>query len=107
MFFEKNDLPLIPLGGGLSRRVLAQNEDMMAVEVTFEKGAVGAIHTHPHTQITYVLRGRFEATLGDTTKILEVGDSYLTTPNLPHGVLCLEEGALLDVFTPRREDFLK
>ena len=107
MFFEKNDLPLIPLGGGLSRRVLAQNEDMMAVEVTFEKGAVGAIHTHPHTQITYVLRGRFEATLGNTTKILEVGDSYLTTPNLPHGVLCLEEGALLDVFTPRREDFLK
>ena len=107
MFFEYDKTKKIELGGGLSRRILAHGEDMMAVEVTFEKGALGAIHTHPQTQITYVLRGRFEATLGNTTKILEVGDSYLTTPNLPHGVLCLEEGALLDVFTPRREDFLK
>ena len=107
MFFKRDEQPLLPLGGGLTRRILAENEEMMAVEVTFERGAVGAMHTHPHTQITYVLSGRFEATLGDTTKIIETGDSYLTPPHLPHGVLCLEAGALLDVFTPRREDFLK
>ena len=107
MFCKRNEQPVLPLGGGLTRRILAENEEMMAVEVTFEQGAVGAMHTHPHTQITYVLSGRFEATLGDTTRTLEAGDSYLTTPNLPHGVLCLEAGALLDVFTPRREDFLK
>ena len=26
---------------------------------------------------------------------------------LPHGTLCLEKGTLLDVFTPKRDDFLK
>ena len=106
MFFERNDQSALPLGGGLTRRVLAQNEEMMAVEVTFEKGTIGAIHTHPHTQITYVLRGRFEATIGNEVKIISEGDTYLTIPNLPHGVVCLEEGVLLDIFTPRREDFL-
>ena len=106
MFFERNEQPVLSLGGGLTRRVLAQNEEMMAVEVTFEKGTIGAIHTHPHTQITYVLRGKFEATIGNEVKIISEGDTYLTTPNLPHGFVCLEEGVLLDIFTPRREEFL-
>ena len=30
----------------------------MCVENTFEKGAVGALHHHPHTQITYVVSVR-------------------------------------------------
>ena len=48
------------MGGGVVRRVLAYSKDLMAVENTFEKGAVGALHHHPHTQITYVVSGAFE-----------------------------------------------
>lgn len=106
MFFYKNDQQKKELGDGLARRVLARNDDMMAVEVTFETGAVGAIHTHPHTQISYVLSGKFEATIGDEIKIISTGDTYITPPDIPHGVICLETGALLDVFTPQRKDFL-
>ena len=28
-------------------------------------------------------------------------------PNVVHGAVCLEEGILLDFFSPMREDFLK
>ncbi len=107
MFAFSSDIKFTDLGGGVKRRILAHDKDMMAVEVEFEKGAVGAMHTHPHVQISYVLRGRFLATLGDVEKEIGVGDTYYTTPDLPHGVVCLEEGALLDIFTPEREDFLK
>jgi hypothetical protein len=31
-------------------------------ELHFEEGAVGALHSHPHTQTTYVLEGEFEFT---------------------------------------------
>ena len=106
MFFYKNDQQKKGLGNGLARQVLAHNDDMMAVEVTFETGAVGAIHTHPHTQISYVLSGKFEATIGNEIKIISTGDTYITPPDIPHGVICLEAGALLDVFTPQRKDFL-
>ena len=41
-------------GEGVTRRVLAYTDGLMCVENTFEKGAVGALHHHPHTQITYV-----------------------------------------------------
>ena len=102
-----NDVATTDLGGGVSRKILAQDSDMMAVEVHFDKGAVGAVHTHPHVQISYVLEGKFEFELGGEKTVIGKGDTYYTHPNVPHGVVCLEAGVLLDVFTPRREDFLK
>ncbi|MBR5448464.1 MAG: cupin domain-containing protein [Clostridia bacterium] len=106
MFVKNSDIPLTELGGGVSRKVLAYNDAEMAVEVRFEAGAVGAVHSHPHVQISYVLHGRFEANIGGEVRIIEKGDTYITEPNVPHGVVCLEAGALLDVFTPMRADFV-
>ena len=106
MFVFNEDTKLQELGGGISRRILAHDKEMMAVEVCFEVGAIGATHSHPHVQISYVLEGKFEAKIGDETKIITVGDTYYTAPNVPHGVVCLEKGKLLDIFTPEREDFL-
>ena len=107
MFTLHDETTLTELGGGLSRRILAHDKMMMAVEVCFEKGAVGAVHKHPHVQISYVLEGKFEATVGGETVIISVGDTYYTAPDEPHGVVCLEKGKLLDIFTPEREDFLR
>ena len=107
MFTFNNDATLVDLGGGIKRKILSHAEKMMAVEVHFEVGAVGAMHTHPHVQISYVLEGSFEATIGEEKRIISVGDTYYTLPDVPHGVVCLEKGRLLDVFTPERKDFLK
>lgn len=106
MFVKNSDIELTELGGGVSRKVLAYREEEMAVEVRFKTGAVGATHSHPHVQISYVLEGKFEANIGGEVRIIEKGDTYITSPDVPHGVVCLEEGALLDVFTPMRKDFL-
>lgn len=95
------------VGEGVRRKILAYNETMMQVEVMFEKGGVGAVHTHPHTQVTYVLEGSFEFSIDGKPVVVKKGDTLLFTPHTPHGTLCLEKGAVLDVFTPCREDFLK
>ena len=107
MFTFKNETEITDLGEGVSRQILSHGEDMMAVEVIFEEGAVGALHTHPHVQISYVLEGKFEAQIDGEKRIISVGDTYYTLPNIPHGVRCIERGRLLDVFTPERKDFLK
>ena len=106
MFVKNDDIQLTELGGGVARKVLAYDESLMSVEVRFEKGAVGAMHTHPHTQISYVLEGKFEANINGETMIIAKGDTYITPPNAPNGVVCLENGALLDIFTPMRADFI-
>ncbi len=45
-------------GEGVVRRVLSYTDEVMVVQNHFQKGAVGALHHHPHTQITYVVSGQ-------------------------------------------------
>ncbi|MFV0440834.1 MAG: cupin domain-containing protein [Lachnospirales bacterium] len=101
-----DDLELIDLGEGVKRKVMAYSDNIMVVEVHFEKGSVGSMHNHPHEQATYVLKGSFEFTIGGETKIVKEGDCLYKEPDIVHGAKALEEGVLLDVFTPMRKDFL-
>ena len=94
------------MGGGVTRRVLAYSDDVMVVENTFEKDAVGALHSHPHTQITYIVSGRFAFTIDGETRVVGPGDTLLKENGVVHGCTCLEAGKLLDIFNPMREDFL-
>ena len=100
------DVALKDLGGGVSRRVLAYNEQLMIVEVNFETGSVGTVHTHPHHQNTYVRSGRFRFNVDGVDVEVGPGDTLAFESNQPHGTLCLETGTLLDIFTPMREDFI-
>ena len=78
----------------------------MCVENTFRTGAVGALHSHPHTQITYVASGVFEFTIGDEVHTVKQGDTLLKENGVIHGCICKEAGVLVDIFTPMREDFI-
>lgn len=57
-FFIADDQPWEDLGDGISRKIVGYTDDLMAVHVRFEKGAVGAVHSHEiHDQIGYVVCG--------------------------------------------------
>jgi quercetin dioxygenase-like cupin family protein len=105
-FFPRNEQALIDVGGGLTRKVGAHNDNLMCVEVHFETGTVAARHHHPHEHITYCISGKFEFTVGDQTYIVAAGDQLYKQPNIEHGATCPEAGTLLDIFTPHRKDFL-
>jgi quercetin dioxygenase-like cupin family protein len=92
---------------GVLRRILAYCDALMCVENCFDQGAVGAVHSHPHTQITYVAEGRFRFTIGDEVKEVSKGDTLCKRDGIKHGCVCLEKGVLVDFFTPMREDFLQ
>ena len=94
------------LPGGQRRRIRAHNEQLMLVEVNFDTGSVGATHTHPHTQISYVLSGEFTYHIEGEERSMFPGDSIVVDGGKKHGCTCLKAGTLLDIFTPMREDFL-
>ena len=63
------DFPVVATGENVTRQVLSDHPEMMVVAFRFvEKGAIGALHNHPHVQSTYVEAGRFRFTLGDVEK---------------------------------------
>ncbi len=91
---------------GVLRQVLAQTPAQMVVSFRFETGATGALHSHPHVQSTYVASGRFAFQRDGETHQLAPGDSLVIASGVRHGCTCLEAGELIDVFSPRRDDFL-
>ena len=94
------------LGGGISRQILGFGPDLMVVRVWFGKGAVGEIHSHQHSQSTYIESGRFRVNIDGEDRELGAGDSFYVAPHLDHGAVSLEPGVLIDTFSPAREDFL-
>ena len=102
----KAQSPVEVVEPGIKRQLLGYNDQIMAVRVWFEEGAVGQLHKHPHSQVSYVESGRFDVTIGEETKTLTPGDSFFITPEVLHGAVCRQAGVLIDMFAPVREDFL-
>ncbi|THK39009.1 cupin domain-containing protein [Ensifer sp. MPMI2T] len=106
LFARGNEGEWIDLGQGNRRRVILHTDELMMVEFAFEKGGIGAPHSHPHVQASYVAEGRFEVTVGAHSAVLSAGDSFIAPSGVVHGVMALEAGRLIDSFTPHRADFL-
>jgi quercetin dioxygenase-like cupin family protein len=103
---EDDDLPWEIVEPKIKRKIMSFTNDLMLVKVAFEKGGIGATHKHSHLQISYVATGIFEVTIGGESKILKEGDVYFVPSDELHGAVCFENGILIDVFNPMREDFV-
>ncbi|MGK9369317.1 cupin domain-containing protein [Melioribacter sp. Ez-97] len=106
-FVENENYQWENVGEGVKRKILGYDKDLMLVLVEFDKGAVGYAHKHPHKQISYIVKGSFEVEIEGQKKVLKAGDVFFVQPNLNHSVVALEDSALIDVFNPYREDFIK
>ena len=105
-FQFNHELPWEDLKNGLQRQLFGFDDRLMTLKIKFERGAVGALHRHPHSQATYIESCVFDMTIDNVTKRLSAGDGYFVPTGLEHGIVCIEAGMLVDVFSPHREDFL-
>ncbi|NLM00366.1 MAG: cupin domain-containing protein [Treponema sp.] len=107
MIFYGNKIEKQELEPLVSRKILPHSENIMLVEVHFKKGGIGKPHTHEnYEQVSYVLEGSFECTIGEEIKIIKKGDGFIANKNVIHGLKALEDSIVLDTFTPIRKDFL-
>ncbi len=91
---------------GIRRQIMGYDGQLMIVKVEFSKGAVAAIHTHYHSQASFVVSGKYEVTIEGQSQIVGPGDGFYIEPDEVHGAVCLEAGVLIDTFSPHRADFL-
>lgn len=105
-FIFGDDMEWEVVGKGLKRKIMAYDDNIMLVKVNFEVGAVGVMHEHYHSQVTYVVSGEYELTIGEETKTVKGGDAFYIPPHVMHGAICKKKGVLIDVFSPIREDFM-
>ncbi len=91
---------------GVTRRVLANSPQVMLTEHTLEKGAILPRHNHPHEQVVYLISGKLQMELEGSRFDMIKGDSLAIPASAFHEVNAGEKSTVLDVFTPRRDDYL-
>ena len=102
-----NTIPAERVGHGIERQMVV-GDKLMICRLTIQPRVVTPVHSHVHEQITMVERGRVLYIVDGVERVASDGDVLHFPPHLPHGATMLEEEVVLvDVFTPRREDFLK
>ncbi|MBI3138752.1 MAG: cupin domain-containing protein [Sphingobacteriales bacterium] len=73
--------------------------------VEIKKGSDLPMHQHPHEQITYILEGQLDMTIGGERCQLKAGMYYVIPSNVRHGAVAVTDCKVIDVFNPVREDY--
>jgi quercetin dioxygenase-like cupin family protein len=107
IYFDHSNVKTAQLAGGIVRKVLAYSDTVMTTYWEVPLEASIPMHAHPHEQMSIVISGKAEYTVGDKVYPMNPGDSIVMPPNVPHCVKVLEPLVAIDVFSPIREDFLK
>jgi len=90
---------------GVQFDLLATGERLMVTKMRFRAGITARTHTHPHEQAGYVVSGRYRQTIAGSSYELRPGDSYAIPGGIEHAMEALEDGEVIDVFTPPRDEF--
>jgi quercetin dioxygenase-like cupin family protein len=95
---------------GVSLDVLAIGEKSMVTKMNYVKGNLASTHAHPNEQSGYVISGKYRLKIETPTENIDVelkaGDTYAIPENIFHSFEVIEEGEVIDVFTPARKDYL-
>lgn len=106
---EKGKKEIIQKGWGYEE-VWASTSEYAAKILHFKEGARFSMHLHRVKDETwYVLSGSFRLVIIDTNTarqkeiLLNPGDVWRNTPMLPHQLICMEEGKIIEASTADSE----
>jgi quercetin dioxygenase-like cupin family protein len=104
-FDELHAIGPLPIWDGVIARGVEGKEMTLAI-VELDPGAVVAEHHHPNEQLGIVLSGSMTFRIGDETRDIGPGATYVIPADLPHQATAGPDGAVvLDVFAPLRSDW--
>jgi len=101
-------VPLETVNPSMQRRIIT-GELMTVARIWFRDGFVVPRHSHHNEQITQVISGVLRFRLGaDGAEVVDVGPGeVLVIPaNLPHEARCIGDVEEIDMWAPRRDDWL-
>jgi quercetin dioxygenase-like cupin family protein len=98
--------PVEQLNDRIGRQML-NGDAMTLARIILASGALVPEHSHDNEQIATVVSGRLRLWLDGDEVVLGPGESLLIPGKAPHRVEALEDSVVLDVFAPRREDWIR
>ncbi len=104
-FHRWSDVPEEKVRDSLWRKVISGDKAMF-IQARFEKGCVLPAHKHENEQLSYVLKGALNFTLGEREVLVKAGEVLVIPSNVEHAARALEDTVSIDVLSPVRRDLI-
>jgi len=92
---------------GIRIKALNYGASSFMTEFLLGKDAALPEHSHIYEQVGYLVKGKMKLYIEGIPRIMLPGDSWNIAPNLRHKAEIIEDSVAVEVFTPRREDYMK
>jgi quercetin dioxygenase-like cupin family protein len=102
--YDWNQVPEERLNPLVTRRVI-HTAAMTVARLHIAKGAVVPAHSHVNEQLAMVEKGALKFDLDGQEILVSAGQVLAIPSGIPHGVEAMEDTVVMDLFTPRRQDW--
>ena len=92
---------------GIRIKTLTYGAASLMTEFLLGKDVALPEHSHVYEQVGYLVKGKMKLYIEGNPRILLPGDSWNIASNLRHKAEIIEDSVAVEVFTPRREDYMK
>jgi len=90
----------------LSRQMIS-GENATISQLLLKKGAVVPRHSHTNEQYSWIISGALRFVFDDREILVGSGEILLIPANVAHSAVALEDTVDVDIFAPRREDWIR
>lgn len=100
-----NDIEEEALNASLRRRVI-HTARLTIARLNLKQGCIVPSHSHENEQVSTVESGRLKFISPEGEIEVGAGESLEIPSHVPHSVVALEDSVAIDLFAPRREDWI-
>lgn len=91
---------------GIEKKTLVYGTKSLMTEFRMRKDSILPMHSHPHEQTGYLVKGWMILTIGEQRFEAKPGDSWCIHGDVEHGAEIMEDSIAVEVFSPVREDYI-
>jgi quercetin dioxygenase-like cupin family protein len=94
------------LSDKLTRQMISGDNATIS-QLVLKRGAVVPRHSHVNEQYSWIISGKLKFVFDDREIVLGAGEVLLIPANAPHSAIAEEDTVDVDIFAPRREDWIR
>lgn len=107
MFCKNGSTEYRELLPGIRIKTAVYGEKTLMAEFLLKSGSTLPFHDHIHEQTGYLVSGKILLTFDGETFEVNPGDSWNIPGGMIHSAKALEDSVAVEVFSPRRDEYLQ
>jgi quercetin dioxygenase-like cupin family protein len=98
-FYNFNEIPeeLVTPDKSTAMAKLVTGTQVELGILRFKAGEGAKVHSHPHEQIVFMLKGRMKVKTEGKETVIGPGEAAMFAPDVPHGTVMLEDVECISV----------